>query len=497
MKTKNLTLLVVFAVFIGVVVGLIISSNLDITNHSFAADDQAVQPVVLGAQEEDMTTPEVSGAIAFSKAFAQVAKTVKPSVVTIKSTQMVRTEIPEFWQHFFNVPEEQIRRGLGSGVIVNADGYIVTNNHVVQDADEIQVTIGKDEYDAEIIGRDPESDLAVIKIEAKNLQPIKLGDSDELEVGEWVLAIGNPFSELLDQTVTAGIVSAKGRTNLTHGEIPFEDFIQTDAAINPGNSGGALVNLHGELVGINSMIFSRSGGNVGIGFAIPINLVKNVMEQLINSGKVARGWLGVYIGPLDADMAEALGLDEPKGALVNQVTKDSPADDAGLTEGDVILSVNGKKIDDSNELVNVIANYPPGEKVKVTVWRDGKKKEIKVELGERPVSEALTRENAEKVENVLGLTVDNLTPENMRRFDVDYEGETGVIVVGVRQGSPAAKEGIRAGDLIVSINRKTVEKVSDFTELTRDLEPNKVVLLRMKRGRTSYFAAVRVPKEKE
>jgi len=497
MKSRKVSLLVVFAVFIGVIVGLIISSNLNFASKSIAADESLTTPVVLGDQESSLTTPEIASVRAFSKAFAQVAKSVKPSIVTIKSTQTVKTEVPDFWQHFFNVPDEQVRQGLGSGVIVNSDGYIVTNNHVVKDADELLVTIGKDEYDAEIVGRDPESDLAVIKIDAKNLHAIRLGDSDQLEVGEWVLAIGNPFSELLDQTVTAGIVSAKGRTNLTHGEIPFEDFIQTDAAINPGNSGGGLVNLSGELVGINSMIYSSSGGSVGIGFAIPVNLVKNVMEQLISSGKVARGWLGVYIGQLNEDMAEALGLDEPKGALVNQVTQDSPADDAGVQDGDVILSVNGKNINDSSELVNVVANYPPGEKVRVTIWRDGKEKELRIKLGERPAAEALVQENAEKLENALGIKVDALTAENMRRFNVDYENERGVLVVNVKQGSPAAKERIRPGDLIVSVDRKSVESVSDFNKLVKDLDPNKVVLLRMKRGRTSYFAAIRVPKEKE
>ena len=497
MQSRKVSLLIVFAVFVGVVVGLILSSNLHMTSNSIAADESSNEPVVLGAQDDEPISADVASAQALSKAFAGVAKAVKPSVVTIKSTQTVRTEVPEFWQYFFNVPDEQVRQGLGSGVIVNADGYIVTNNHVVEGADELLVTIGKDEYDAKVVGRDPESDLAVIKIDARNLHAIKLGDSDELEVGEWVLAIGNPFSELLDQTVTAGIVSAKGRTNLTHGEIPFEDFIQTDAAINPGNSGGALVNLRGELVGINTMIYSSSGGNVGIGFAIPINLVKNVMEQLINSGKVARGWLGVLISPLDDDMAEALGLDEPKGALVNEVTKDSPAEDAGIKDGDVIVSVNGKKIDDSSELVNIIANYPPGKKVEVMVWRDGKKKNIKVELGERPGAEALSKETAEKLENVLGLEVEALTPENMRRFKVDYKDEKGVLVVNVKRGSAAAKEGIRPGDLIVSVNRKRVESVSDFNDLMEQVEPNEVVLFRMKRGRTSYFAAVRAPKNEE
>ena len=496
MKSK-ISLIVIFAVFIGIVVGLVLSSNLNLTNNTIAADAEDVRPVLLGAQDDVVNPAEVVSAQSLSKAFSHVANTVKGSVVTIKSTQTVRTDVPDFWQYFFNVPDEQVRQGLGSGVIVNSDGYIITNNHVVQDADELQVSIGKDTYDAEIIGRDPESDLAVIKIEGRNLNAIKLGDSDDLDVGEWVLAIGNPFAAVLDQTVTAGIVSAKGRTNLTQGQIPFEDFIQTDAAINPGNSGGALVNMKGELVGINTMIYSSSGGNVGIGFAIPINLAKNVMEQLIDSGKVARGWLGVYIRTLDEDMAEALGLDEPKGALVNEVTANSPAEKAGLEEADVILQVEGKDIEDSGDLMNTIANYAPGTSVDLLVWRDSREKRVTLKLGERPTEDSLVSEEVKDVENLLGLDVDNLTRENMRRFQVDYEDEEGVLVVGVERGSAAAKEGIRPGDLIKSVNRKSVKSVSDFNESIKDIEPNDVVLFRLKRGRNSVFSAVRVPKEKE
>ncbi|MBN1466443.1 DegQ family serine endoprotease [candidate division KSB1 bacterium] len=491
MKSGKFYLFAIFAVFIGVVVGLVISSNLNLTNRTIAAD--VAKPVLLGEQGETINSEQVASAQMLSKAFAYVAQAVKGTVVTIKSTQTVRTEVPEFWQYFFNVPDEQVRQGLGSGVVVNADGYILTNNHVVEGADDLQVSIGKETYEAEIIGRDPESDLAVIKIEGKNLNAIKLGDSDDLQVGEWVLAIGNPFAAVLDQTVTAGIVSAKGRTNLTSGQIPFEDFIQTDAAINPGNSGGALVNMNGELVGINTMIYSSSGGSVGIGFAIPINLAKNVMQQLIQSGKVARGWLGVYIGTLDEEMAEALGLDEPTGALVNQVTEDSPAEKAGLKEADVILQVEGKKINDSSELVNTIANYAPGTSVELLVWRDGREKKMTLKLGERPTDESLASQDVQDIENLLGLQVDNLTAENMRRLGVDYRNEKGVIIIDVRRGSAAAKEGLRPGDLIKSVNRQPVESVSDFNELMKSIQANSVVLLRLKRGNSSIFAAVRVP----
>lgn len=495
MKSK-LSVIFIFVLFVGIIVGLVISSNLNLTDRSIAADSKGAKPVLLGAQDENLDVSRIASAEALSKAFAHVAELVKGSVVTIKSTQTVRTEVPEFWQYFFNVPDEQIRQGLGSGVIVNSDGYIITNNHVVESADELQVSIGKDNFDATIIGRDPESDLAVIKIDGDNLNAIKLGDSDDLQVGEWVLAIGNPFAAVLDQTVTAGIVSAKGRTNLTEGRIPFEDFIQTDAAINPGNSGGALVNMRGELVGINTMIYSSSGGNVGIGFAIPINLAKNVMEQLIDRGKVARGWLGVYIGTPDEEMAEALGLAAPSGALVNQVTPDSPAEEAGLKELDVILEVDGKKIEDSSRLVNTIANYAPGTTVELLIWRDGRKKNVSLKLGERPSGGDVVSKEAEDVENLLGIEVDALTRENMRRFQVDYSGEEGVIIVTVERGSIAAREGLRPGDLLKSINREAIKSVSDFNRIIKNIEPNAVVLLRLKRGESSYFAALRVPKQK-
>jgi len=497
MKSKRVNALIIFAVFIGIVVGLILSSNLNLTKNTIAADEETKPVVLLGAQDYEVDPSEIAGAQALSKAFAHVAKTVKSSVVTIKSTQTVSSEVPDFWQQFFNIPEEQIRQGLGSGVIVNSEGYIITNNHVVEDADELQVAFDEKTYDAEIVGRDPESDLAVIKIEADNLPTIKLGDSDELEVGEWVLAIGNPFDAVLDQTVTAGIVSAKGRTNLTRGQIQFEDFIQTDAAINPGNSGGALVNISGELVGINTMIYSSSGGNVGIGFAIPINLARNVMEQLISSGKVARGWLGVYIRSLNENLAEAMDLDEPTGALVEQVTEDSPAEDAGVEVGDVILEVDGVKINDSSVLVNTIANFAPGTRVDLLLWRDGREKEVTIKLGERPTEAVAAAEEAEESVNILGLEVDELTEENMRRFEVDYRGESGVLIVDVRRGSVAARQGMRAGDLVKSVNRQSVSNVGEFNEIIRDVEPNEVVLFRMKRGRSSYFQALRAPKEEE
>ncbi len=491
MKSRKMSAVLVFAVFIGIVIGLVITTQFDLTGHSMAANE-GEEESALGSQEP--VNEELYALQDLSQAFSSVAENVKASVVTIKSTQVVSMDQPDVFRYFFGMPEERRRQGLGSGVIISKDGYIITNNHVVEDADELMVTIGKNEHQAEIVGRDPESDLAVIQIEANDLQPVKLGDSDKLKVGEWVLAVGNPFSELLDQTVTAGIVSAKGRSGLTRGQLSFEDFIQTDAAINPGNSGGALVNLRGELVGINTMIFSQSGGSVGIGFAIPINLARNVAEQLIETGEVSRGWLGVMIENLDEDLAQGFGYDGTEGVLVSQVVKDSPAEDAGLQSGDIILEVNGAETPNTSELMQKIAGISPGTTVNLTVWRGGDQETFRVKLGERPQNGQMQqRDQLESEENVLGLSVRNLTPQLAQQFG--YENETGVVVARVKSGSVAARERIQPGDLIKTVNRKPVRDVSDFNAIMGNLQPDDVVLFRLKRGDTSFFAALRVPQK--
>jgi len=500
MKSRKLSLLVIFGVFIGLVAGLVISSNLNWTLKSIAADKKEVNPVVLGS-----TTPvseELRGLESLSKAFVQVSKEVSPSVVTINSEVVVKSRRnplmeDEFFRYFFRVPEQedQIRRGLGSGVIVNSEGYLLTNNHVVKDADAVTVTLEGKEYEAEIIGKDPESDLAVIKIEKDDLVAIKLGNSASLEVGEWVLAIGNPFSSDLSKTVTAGIVSAKGRTSLMRGSgITYEDFIQTDAAINPGNSGGPLVNLRGELIGINTAIVGQA--NIGIGFAIPIDLARNVMEQLIKEGRVVRGWLGVMIGNVDENMAEAFGLEDSKGALVSDVVDGSPAEGAGVEAGDVVIEVDGTKIESSDHLTLTIGAKAPGSKVKLVVWRDNKERKLTVTLGERDIDKLTSAPSEEKsVKNQLGLEVQNLTAELAQQYG--YENEKAVIITDVKSGSVSDRENIRRGFLILSANRQRVTNVKEFNNIIDDLEPNEVVLLRLKRGDTSFFKALRVPKEKE
>ena len=504
MKSKKISAVLVFAVFIGIVAGLIIASNFNLTNKGIAAFEPDVKPVLLG--NDDPIPSELLGLDQMSKGFAKVAERVSPSIVTINSEQVVKQQAnpffqDEFFKRFFNMPdqdEERTMRGLGSGVIINPDGYILTNNHVVKDADEITVSMDGKEYDAKVIGTDPESDLAVIKIEKEGLTAIKLGDSENLKVGEWVLALGNPFSEMLETTVTAGIVSAKGRklNDLGGGSIHYQDFIQTDAAINPGNSGGALVNLHGELVGINTAILGQA--NVGIGFAIPINLARSVMEQLIADGHVVRGYLGVQIAPVTEEMAEFYKLDTTDGAHVQQVMADGPADKAGVKVEDVIIELDGKKITSPDHLTNTVASIPPNTKVEVKVWRDGKVKELKVELAERPdggIAKAETDQVEEKVESKIGIEVANLTADLARQYG--YDEVEGIIITNVKSNSVAAKEGIRRGHLITAANRKPVRNVKEFNDIVKDMEEGNILLLRLKAGDSSFFRALRIPKDKE
>ncbi len=511
MKSKKSALLITMGLFLGIVITLVISANFDWTRSGVAADAERPQDVTLGTNEP---VPQgLQGLTAMNEAFTKVAETVSPAVVTINSKAVVqqrRMNHPffddEFFRRFFNMPEQQeerILRGLGSGVIINPKGYILTNNHVVDEADEITVTFDGKEYEAEIVGTDPLTDLAVIKIENDVLPTLRLGDSDALQVGEWVLAIGNPFAQMLQHTVTAGIVSAKGRSGLPigggrGGGIQYQDFIQTDAAINPGNSGGALVNLRGELVGINTAILGQA--NVGIGFAIPINLAKTVVEQLIEQGRVVRGWLGVRIQPVDEDLAQSFGLDEATGVLISGVEDNSPAEEGGIKAEDIILEINDKEMESVEELQRVIAGIQPGNEIDVTVWRDNDRKDLTVTLGERPTQDQLasgqrTGEPSQPAKaSALGLEVQNLTDRLAERLG--YEEEQGVLVAGVKRNSVADQEGIREGDLITAVNRTAVSNVNEFEQQLSGVTPDDIVLFRLKRGNVSLFAALRVP-EKE
>jgi serine protease Do len=442
----------------------------------------------------------------FCAVFDGVAEEASPVVVSIFAEQVVKVPAlglpedpfreffgPDFFKHFFGQqPEEQERRqrSLGSGVIVSDDGYILTNNHVVKDADKLTVmlTSGK-KYEAHIIGTDPQTDVGVIKIEAHDLPTAKLGDSDKIRVGEWVLAIGNPFG--LANTVTAGIISAKGRANV--GLAAYEDFLQTDAAINPGNSGGALVNMNGELVGINTAIFSQSGGYQGIGFAVPINMAKRVMEELRDTGKVTRGYLALLPQDIDEKLAKAMNLKSTEGSLVGNVTPGGPADKAGIKRGDVITEVDGYKIKDSTQLRNVIATVKPGTQIHITLLRDGQEMKVTADLAERPKeSEATPPEREEEqAETKIGLSVQDLTPEIEKQLG--YEGEKGAVVTSVVPGSPADEAGIVVGDLIKEVNRKEVKSAGEFSKSISQAKGGDTLLFLLRRGENTFFVAVELP----
>ena len=396
----------------------------------------------------------------------------------------------EFWEpfeRFFGpAPRQRPRqRSLGSGFILNHDGLILTNNHVVENAEKILVRLDNEhEYEATLIGRDPKTDIAVIKIEAdkEKLTPAVLGDSESLRVGDWIIAIGNPFG--LEHTVTSGIVSAKGRFI---GQGSYDDFIQTDAAINPGNSGGPLVNLDGEVVGINSAIFSRSGGNIGIGFAIPINLAKELLPQLKEKGKVTRGWLGVYIQKVTPEIAESLGLADDKGALVADVMPDTPAEEAGIEVGDVIVEFDGQKVEDSTDLPTIVARTPISKAVPVKVIRNDKVETVSVQVGELKDEEVAV---AQGESQQFGLTVQTLTPEIAENLSIDASTK-GVVVSGVEPGGAAEEAGIQRGDVILEINRKPVKNVADYNKALPKEDSDKSTLFLVRRGESTIFLALK------
>ena len=432
-----------------------------------------------------------------SAAFRDVAKKVSPAVVYISTEQTVKgQQVPnqfrdlfddELFRRFFGVPEqrEYKRQGLGSGFIVSEDGYILTINHVVAKADKIDVTLpDKREFKGKVIGTDPQTDVAVIKIEGEDLPTVSLGDSDPIEVGDWAVAIGNPYG--LSYTVTAGIISAKGRANV--GIVPYEDFIQTDAAINPGNSGGPLVNIEGEVVGINTAIFSRSGGYQGIGFAIPINMAKNIMDSLITEGKVVRGWLGVMIQPVTQDIAKSFDLEETTGTLVGDVLKGGPAEKAGIERGDVIISFDGKPVDGPNTLRNIVAQTEVGKTVPVVIIRDGKEKTINATVGEREEEMQASAGSPSSVPQKAGLTVQELTPEIAKQLG--YEGDEGVVISEIEPGSPASEAGLQRGDLIKEVNRQTVRSLSDYNEAMASIDEGKGFLLLVRRSDYTLYVPV-------
>ncbi len=440
-----------------------------------------------------------------AKAFAQVVKKVKPAVVFVEVEKTVERggvsspfQDPfgffndPFFERFFGPhfqpmprgPRKFKEMGQGSGFIISKDGYILTNNHVVGEADLIKVKLADGrEFKAKVVGTDPQSDVAVIKINGHDLPTLPLGDSDRIQVGEWVIAIGNPFG--LTQTVTVGVVSAKGRSRI--GITDYEDFIQTDAAINPGNSGGPLINIHGEAIGINTAIFSKSGGYMGIGFAIPINMAKAIEKQLIAHGKVVRGWLGVVIQGIDEDLAKSFGLRDTEGALVAEVQKGSPAYKAGIEQGDVIRKMNGEKVTNVDDLRNKIALTSPGTKVTFEILRNGKKKTVEVVIGERSGAMAMAAVQSQILKK-LGLAVQDLTSELAKQFG--YKKNQGVLVAEVEPGSLAAQAGIRPGQLIEEVNRKRVHNIKEMEKALAISERTGSVLFRIRAGEFSRYVAI-------
>lgn len=462
--------------------GLIIAANFNWTNP-------------LSAKTE---VPIIGGV----PSFADLAQAASPAVVNISTTKRVkggsrvfnffkgprdrRNPADDFFERFFGgdipQPREYKQKSLGSGFIIDGEGHILTNNHVVEDADEIKVLLtNHKEFEAKVIGRDAKTDLALIKIKSwKGFQLIKLGNSDELRVGDWVVAIGNPFG--LDHTVTAGIVSAKGRVI---GAGPYDNFIQTDASINPGNSGGPLINLKGEVVGINTAIMAQGQG---IGFAIPINTAKELIAQLKDKGKVTRGWLGVMIQKVTPDLAKAFDLKEESGALVGDVNPGGPAEKAGIKAGDIIIEFEGKTIKEINDLPRLVAAVPVGKVVEVKILREGKPQLFKVQVQELDDKQMASGRSQTKEE--LGIVAQEFTPEMARQARMEYE--PGILIVQVREGSPAEEAGIQEGDLIKEVNRKPVKDIKSYQNLISRIKKGGNALFRIKRNGMNLFVSLRV-----
>ncbi|UCE35721.1 MAG: DegQ family serine endoprotease [Deltaproteobacteria bacterium] len=430
--------------------------------------------------------------------FSQLAKNASPSVVNISTVKVVKGggQIPspfgpddpfrEFFERFFGerAPKDFKQRSLGTGFIIDKEGFILTNNHVVEGTDEITVTLAdKTEFVAKIIGRDPKTDLALIRIESDQVLPaLPLGDSDKLEVGDWVMAIGNPYG--LGHTVTAGIVSAKYRQI---GAGTYENFIQTDASINPGNSGGPLLDTTGKVIGVNTLIFSQSGGSVGIGFAIPINMAKDLLPQL-KEGKVVRGWLGVVIQPVTPELKDKLKLSTEKGALVADVVEGGPAEKAGIERGDVILTFDGKEISESDDLPYIVASTPVGKTITVEVIRKGERKSIQVEIGE--LEEEEKPQVASEARPNLGLTVREITPELARNFGLSET--SGVVIVQVQANSPAQEAGLAPGDLILELDQVEVKDLEQFNKMTEGYKAGDTILFLIKRRGSTLFLTLTV-----
>lgn len=480
LRRKQFAVAAVF-ILIGIIVGLSISSHFNFQTKGHTGEREVSQESI------DILSRT-------NEAVSEVVAAVKPSVVNVSSTKTVRRDaLPSpffndpFFKRFFGDEFRSFgdqrghkQSGLGSGVIVDRSGYILTNNHVIRGAEEIKVTLSDNrEFKGRVIGSDQKTDLAVIKIDTDNLPVIKIGDSDMLKTGEMVLAVGNPFG--LTQTVTSGIVSATGRANV--GVADYEDFIQTDAPINPGNSGGALVNIRGELVGINTAIFSTTGGYQGIGFAIPSNMAKAVMESLIKKGKVVRGWLGVTIQQLTPELAKQFNLKDEKGVLVGDVVEGGPAEKAGIERGDVIIEFNGKEVKDASNLRNMVADIMPNTDVSVKVLRDEKTRTFRVTISEMP---AETQTISKTFDNQMkGVHAQDITPSLRKSLNIPGR-ISGVVITDVEDESPAAGILMRS-DIIMEINRNRIANVKDYEKTLSGIKPDESILLLIFRKGSSIY----------
>ncbi|WP_444931758.1 Do family serine endopeptidase [Microbulbifer sp. SSSA002] len=437
--------------------------------------------------------PELTELIEDNSPAVVKINTVDRNRVSRSSQPQLQQEIPDIFRHLFEPRQRQQRpvASMGSGFIISEDGYIVTNNHVVDGADQVTVTLtDRREYEAQIIGRDVRSDLALLKIDADDLSAVRWGDSEDLQVGEWVVAIGSPFG--LDYSASAGIVSAMGRSIPNESQENYVPFIQTDVAINPGNSGGPLFNLDGEVVGINSQIYTRSGGSIGLSFAIPASLAQDVVAQLKEKGRVDRGWLGVGISNVSRDMAEAMGLDKPAGALIEQVSPGSPAARAGIIPGDIIMRFHGQEIGVRGDLPHVVGQIRPGTKAQVELMRKGKSERVNVIVGALPgsadegVQTAAYRSSA--VGGRLGVVVEEIPDVLKQRWNV----ETGVLVKQVIPGKPGAKAGLRSGDIIAQLGFEEVDDLGDYKTVVKDLPEDELLPIRFFRAGQSTFRTIKI-----
>jgi len=489
--------ILIFVALMGLLGGVLIASSMGIRPLAKDLDLAWEKRVYVAANPSSSASPN----------FVELAKRVKPGVVNISTTKVIkgggrvfrhfsppfREQDPfrdffgeDFFERFFGgVPQrDYVQRSLGSGFIIDREGHIITNNHVIEGASEIRIRLSTEkEFEAEVIGRDPKTDIALIKIKSwKDLPVVELGDSDKLEIGEWVMAIGNPFG--LSHTVTVGIVSAKGRVI---GSGPYDDFVQTDASINPGNSGGPLFNINGEVVGINTAIVAAGQG---IGFAIPINVAKEIIPQLKKKGKVTRGGIGVYVQKLTPDLAKSFGLEKSKGALVADVIPGSAAEAGGIRRGDVIIKFDGKEIDEMNELPRVVASTPVGKEVEVGILREGKPLTLKLKVGE--LKDEAPAPTVEKAKVEMGMSVQEITPEIARQLRLSEP--SGVVVSQVEAGSPADEAGIQRGDVIREVNGQVIRKLSDYRAALERVKKGEIVRVLVKRGERNLYMAIRSSK---